>query len=85
MYLCNMVKSFTAEVEGVPFEFNTMNVKRLQLFQVYVLHEGQKVRFHMKINDEGVFRIAIPETCPTPYQKLEPLLSAAILEHAEVD
>lgn len=77
-----MIKSFTKEVEDTTFEFNTMNVQRLQLFQVYVIHEGQKARFHMQINIQGYFRITMPDACPEPYRHLEPLLSAAILEHA---
>lgn len=78
-----MLKSFSAEVEGVQFDFNTMNIQRPQLFQVYAEHEGQRVRFHMQINDEGVFRIALKDACPEPFQPLEPLLSATILQHAQ--
>ncbi|MBS7563283.1 hypothetical protein KHS38_02595 [Mucilaginibacter sp. Bleaf8] len=78
-----MLKSFSAEVEGVSFDFNTMNIQRPQLFQVYVDHDGQKVRFHMQINNEGVFRIALKEACPEPYRHLESLLSATILQHAQ--
>ncbi|WP_158828962.1 hypothetical protein [Mucilaginibacter lacusdianchii] len=74
-----MINSFVTEVEGTSFEFITMNIQRLQLYQVYVQHEGQKARFHMQINAQGYFRITMMEACPEPYRHLESLLSAAIL------
>lgn len=78
-----MIHSFTAEVEGTTFAFNTMNIQRLQLFQVYVQHEGQKVRFHMQAHAPNNFRITVADACPEPYRHLEPLLSAAILKQGQ--
>jgi hypothetical protein len=63
-YLCPMQSHFTIEIDATPFEFISMNVKRPQLFQVYVNHEGRKKRFHMKEDDKGNFVFALREDCP---------------------
>lgn len=56
-----------------------MNILKLQLFQVYVMHNGKKERFHMQINDDGVFTITDPFNCPEEYRTYEAALSEAIL------
>lgn len=76
-----MIGNFEAELEGAKFAFHTMNAQRLQLFQVYVLYEGKKVRFHMQRKGEGDFYITDIDHCPEPYRNLESPLNAAILEY----
>lgn len=77
LYLYRM-KNFTVEADGATFEFNTMNIQRLQLFQVYVTHNGEKKRFHMQINDQGEFKITDPQSCPGEYHRTEEQLNKAI-------
>jgi hypothetical protein len=74
-----MIANFKKEIAGIEFEFNPMNILRLQLFQIYVIHEGKKERFHMQINDEGVFKITDTINCPEEYRTYEAALSEAIL------
>jgi len=72
------MKNFKAEAEGYEFEFHTMNVKKLQLFQVYVIYEGKKLRFHMQVDDKGNFHITDKDHCPAELHKAEPMLNDAI-------
>jgi hypothetical protein len=76
-----MIGNFELELEGAKFGFHTMNTQRLQLFQVYVLHEGKKARFHMQRKGEGDFYITDIDHCPEPYRRLEQQLSAAVLDY----
>lgn len=78
-----MISNFVTEIEGVAFEFNTMNAERLQLFQVYVMDQGLKRRFHMQVNAEenNRFKFAIKDVCPEPYRHLEDAFHDAILAH----
>lgn len=62
------------------FEFLSMNVKRPQLFQVYVNYQGQKRRFHFKEDGKGAFIFAMREDCPTDILQYEPQLSAQIIQ-----
>jgi hypothetical protein len=82
-YLCPMINNFKIDFEGAEFEFLTMNAIKLQLFQVYVQHEGKRTRFHMQVNDEGVFYITDKNSCPEIYHPLEKTLSDAILKLGE--
>lgn len=72
------MKNFEIDADGAVFQFNSMNIKRLQLFQVYVMHEGDKVRFHMQADDNGDFKITDQQSCPAIYHKTEEQLSNAI-------
>jgi hypothetical protein len=74
-----MIRNFSTQVGGVDFEFLTQHVIRLHGFQVYVLHEGVKVRFHMQVNEEGKLLITDRNSCPAEYLEFEPYLSEAIL------
>jgi len=74
-----MITNFKKDIAGIEFEFNPMNILRLQLFQIYVMHEGKRERFHMQINDEGVFKITDQINCPEEYRTYEAALSEAIL------
>ena len=78
-----MNNRFIANVEGIQFEFATMNIRKLQLFQVYVLHEGKRLRFHMQIDSHGKFKITDREYCPTIFHPLEEALSQTILKETE--
>jgi hypothetical protein len=73
------IQNFQATIRDVPFEFITMNGVRLQLYQVYVLYNGQKVRFHMQIREDGNFYITDKHACPAEYHELEGAFSEAIL------
>ncbi|SDP13353.1 hypothetical protein [Mucilaginibacter sp. OK268] len=77
-----MTTNFKITFEGTEFEFITMNRVRLQLFQVYVLFERKKVRFHMQVNDndEQRFYITDRSSCPKIYLPLESQYSEAILQ-----
>ena len=72
------MKNFKVEAEGAEFEFITMHAREVKLFQVYVMYEGKRRRFHMQLNQEGNFVITDPEHCPQEYLKAEELLSKAI-------
>jgi len=76
-----MIGNFKKELNGVVFLFHTMNVIRLQLFQVYVEYEGKKHRFHMQRRDNGDFYITDPDKVPPPYRELGPQLNDAILAY----
>lgn len=77
-----MITNFRTIIDGLHFEFLTMNIKRLQLFQVYVVHGGKKVRFHMQMNAGGEFQITDKSHLPEIYLHLERALNEKILEHA---
>ena len=76
-----MITNFSKNLNGVKFEFLTMNIVRLQLFQVLVLHENRKIHFHMQRNGEGNFYITNKDKCPEAYLLLEPELALTILDH----
>lgn len=78
-----MIRKFSKEIAGTNFDFNPMNILKLQLFQVYVTQGETKFRFHMEITEEGVFKIADPVNCPAEYLPLESELSDAILQEGE--
>lgn len=77
-----MITNFSTIIEGIHFELLTMNIKRLQLFQVYGVHGGRKVRFHMQMNEGGEFMITDKSHLPEIYLPLEKALNEKILEHA---
>lgn len=80
------MKNFTTEAEGAVFNFITMNRRRLQLFQVYVEHEGEKHRCHMQVNEEtGDFYITDPAKCPEVFHKAVPILNSAIKIYGKLD
>lgn len=72
------MRNFKVEAEGAEFEFISMHVREAKAFQVYVLYDGVKRRFHMQRNDEGEFYITNKDHCPAVYHKAEELLSKAI-------
>jgi hypothetical protein len=76
-----LVETFSKEVAGVIFKFNTLSSKSIRAFQVYVLHEGKQLRFHMQTNSEGTFYITDPDHCPKVYFDLEVALGEAIYSH----
>jgi len=75
-----MINNFKIDVEGAEFEFLTMNIAKLQLFQVYIQYEGKKTRFHMQRRNEGNFYITDKQACPEVFLSLESTLSDAILK-----
>jgi hypothetical protein len=80
------MKNFTIEENGNTFIFNSMNRRRLQLFQVYVTYEGDQWRFHMQVDDAtGTFHITDANQCPTQYHKSEKVFSDAIKIYGQVD
>ena len=76
--------SFTTEIpmdnDSVTFEFLSMNVKAKQLYQVYAMFNGKRIRFHMQKDDKGAFRITDRDRCPKEYLPLEKVLETAILQ-----
>ncbi|MES2275429.1 MAG: hypothetical protein V4592_05375 [Bacteroidota bacterium] len=78
-----MTINFEIELDSVKFRFLTMNRVRLQLYQVYVLHEGKERRFHMQAGDDGIFRIMGEDACPKAYLHLESTFSDAIRKLGE--
>lgn len=78
------MKNFQVDADGAVFEFVTMNIQRLHLFQVYVNHDGKKVRFHMQADPNGGFKITDPLACPEQYHKTEEQLSNAIKIYGKV-
>ena len=72
------MRNFKVEAEGAEFEFISMHVREAKAFQVYVVYEGKRQRFHMQRNDEGEFYITNKDHCPAVYHKAEELLSKAI-------
>lgn len=78
-----MIKKFSKEIEGTAFEFNPMNILKLQLFQIYVTHGDTTHRFHMELTQEGVFKITDRVNCPAEYLPFEEAFSNAILTEGE--
>lgn len=74
-----MINDFKIDFDNAEFEFKTMNAVHLQLFQVYVMDEGQKRRFHMQANEQGNFYITDKQACPQKFHHLETTFSDAIL------
>lgn len=83
-YICAMIRRFFKEIDSVEFEFNPMNILKLQLFQVYVVKDETRHRFHMEVSEDGNFKIADPVNCPPEYLALESKLSQTILQEIEV-
>ncbi|GAA4341999.1 hypothetical protein GCM10023149_54570 [Mucilaginibacter gynuensis] len=79
------MKNFTTDAEGVDFEFITMNIRKLQLFQVYTTYNNARVRFHMQIADDGNFYITDRPVCPEEYLRMEPMLNKAIQIYGKVE
>ena len=79
-----MTTNFKIDLIEGSFEFITMNRVTLQLFQVYVMHENKRCRFHMQLNDSGVFYITNKQVCPEIFYGLESTLSDAILKLGKV-
>ena len=79
-----MITNFDIELSEGHFEFITMNRAKLQLFQVYVAHEGKKKRFHMQLNETGTFYITDKQSCQECYHQLESTLSDAILKLGQI-
>lgn len=75
-----MIKNFTADVSGKTFRFNTLHATILKVFQVYVQHEGKQYRFHMQLNENGVFYITQPEHCHQEYLAIENELIDCLLK-----
>jgi hypothetical protein len=73
-------KVFSIEQHQVEFDFNPMNAKDPQLYQVYFMYGPKRVRFHMQINGEGQFVITDKNRCPDKCNALESEFSQAILE-----
>lgn len=81
-YLRGMISNFVTELEGTTFQFNTVNAERLQLFQVYVMDQGVRKRFHMQLDmEDDRFKIMDREACPEFCLPLENALHKAILEN----
>ena len=73
------MKNFSIEEYGNIFKFLSMNRRRIQLFQVYVTHEGQQHRFHMQIDEAtGDFHFTNKSVCPEQYHYAEQRFSHAI-------
>ncbi|MET6997846.1 hypothetical protein [Chitinophaga defluvii] len=76
------IKKFTKaiNVDGADVEFNfqPMNIRKKQLYQVYCNYNGSQVRFHLQSKDEQNFMIASKASCPKEYHGLEPEFSEAI-------
>ncbi len=69
------MKNFKVEAEGAEFEFISMHVREVRLFQVYVVYEGKRQRFHMQRDEEEEFYITNKNHCPVEYHKAEELLN----------
>jgi hypothetical protein len=68
-YTCKRYEQLKIEVKGSVFEFITMHAREVKFFQVYVMDEGKKARFHMQINDDGEFIITNKAHCPEHFIK----------------
>ncbi|TSJ44418.1 hypothetical protein FO440_09635 [Mucilaginibacter corticis] len=79
-----MIVNFEIELDGAKFRFHTMNRVRLQLYQVYVQHEGKECRFHVQAGEDGLFKIVGEDVCPKPYQHLESTFNEAIHKLGQV-
>ncbi|RYG21155.1 MAG: hypothetical protein EOO07_03345 [Chitinophagaceae bacterium] len=73
------MQNFTIEADGATFQFITMNRRKIQLFQVYVMYDNRQARFHMQLNEEtGEFYITDKVHCPEIYHKSEKIFSDAV-------
>lgn len=83
-YFRRTITNFKINLDGMDFEFITMNRVRLHLYQVYVLHQDSKIRFHMQLEEDGRFHIADRPVCPADYHHLEDTMNEAILKLGKV-
>lgn len=79
-----MTNNFKIQLDDAEFEFYTMQIRKLLNFQVYVVADGQKHRFHMQLSGEK-FVITDPSRCPQQYRHLEDTMSEAIFKLAQND
>jgi hypothetical protein len=78
--ITRFTKSVPLQGEEYQFEFHPMNVRALQLFQVYSNFEGKQFRFHMqRRTKDGRFCITDVEKIPAEVPLFEKELSALIL------
>jgi len=74
------MRNFNTEIDGLQFEFKTVNIRAWQLFHVYVMINGVKRRFHMTGNENG-FKITDKFE---EIKNLEQQLSDEILKQIEL-
>ncbi|NCD71702.1 hypothetical protein [Mucilaginibacter agri] len=79
-----MTNNFKIQLDDAEFEFYTMQIRKLLNFQVYVMAEGVKHRFHMQLSGD-TFVITDPTRCPQQYRHLESTMSDAILKLGQND
>jgi len=80
----------TLDIDGQPteFRFHTVNIKELQLFQVYYRHQAETTdrRFHMQRTETGDFHITDKHRLPEGFSLPEQQLANAILkEHGVIN
>ena len=75
-----MLKNFNIEIGDVRFEVNNMHVLKPALFQVYVMLNNKRLRFHLKDDGKGNLIVAVPGELPAELMIYESELSARILQ-----
>ncbi len=76
----NTISAFDIKVDNVEFHISPLHWYKPISFQVYVMHDGQKRRFHLSLKEEQ-YVMDDPHNCPADYLKYSEDLSIAILEH----
>lgn len=83
LLLRRIIMNFNIELDGINFEFVTMNCVSLQ-YQVYVLHRDKRLCFHWQLEDHGKFRITDKPACPETYHHPADTRSDAILKPGKI-
>lgn len=78
--LVRFKKSFNLEGKTIEVDFYPVNSIEKQLYQVYIPVDGKFYRIHMQKDNNGSFKIALPDQVPGPIKKLESSFEQAIME-----
>lgn len=74
-----MATQFNIKVGGIDFNILSMNAYQPKLFQVWVVIENQRKRFHLKQSEEGNLVFAMREDCPAELLAMENEIAAEVI------
>lgn len=74
-----MATQFNINIGGIDFNILSMNAYQPKLFQVWVVIDNQRKRFHLKQSEEGNLVFAMRDDCPAELLALEDEIASEIL------
>lgn len=78
-----MPSVFKLSIADTDFEVHSINVKAPSLFQIYVVYQGKRMRYHLHLNTDGSFEFALRENVPPAILDFESRLSDGIKGHCD--